>query len=135
MQTLPVGARQIAAQQRPACVISTAGPTIPPRKAVAPLDRCNLPNRGNRRTDKRIRVSAPDFLLQAGSVIGDRVRMDGKKLGNPSSRRADRRDLGCSLKHRPGRAIASAILRLPQSPEKPGIETGRASCREKVWPY
>src|SRR3546814_895330 len=41
MQTLPFGARQIAAQQRPACVIATAGPTIPPRKAVAPLDRCN----------------------------------------------------------------------------------------------
>src|SRR3546814_6078710 len=91
MQTLPFGARQIAAQQRPACVIATAGPTIPPRKAVAPLDRCNLPNRGNRRTDKRIRVSAPDFLLQAGIVIGDRVRMDGKKLGNPSRRRADRK--------------------------------------------
>src|SRR3546814_13716042 len=29
MQTLPFGARQIAAQQRPACVIATAGPTIP----------------------------------------------------------------------------------------------------------
>src|SRR3546814_11537238 len=47
--------------------------------------------------------------------------MDGKKLGNPSRRRADRRDLGCSLKHRPGREFASAILRRLESPEKPGI--------------
>src|SRR3546814_19459888 len=84
-----------------------------------------------------IRVSAPDFLLQAGIVIGDRVRMDGKKLGNPSRRRADRRDLGCSLKHRPGREFASAILRRLESPEKTGIaqrpyildQIGKASCR------
>src|SRR3546814_3891465 len=65
MQTLPFGARQIAAQQRPACVIATAGPTIPPRKAVAPLDRCNLPNRGNRRTDKRIRSEEHKSELQS----------------------------------------------------------------------
>src|SRR3546814_12453718 len=100
---------------------SDLGPTIPPRKAVAPLDRCNLPNRGNRRTDKRIRVSAPDFLLQAGIVIGDRVRMDGKKLGNPSRRRAARRDLGCSLKHPPGRVFASAILSRLKPPEQTGL--------------
>src|SRR3546814_18084044 len=70
MQTLPFGARQLAAQQQPDCVISPAGPNIPPRKEVAPPDRCHLPHTRNSNNENHTRSSAQAFLLPERVLLG-----------------------------------------------------------------